>query len=171
MLQVRRSTALGKCLSQVAAVGGKVFGDCGKLGSCGRWFNCFAPAVEQVDGRRRPEFASSRCAQLPRQCPLWHHLESCGKSSLSGIIIRLPFISFSPDITWRLTKRPFAHLEANYILLHAISHTLLDSGNENPKLSSDLKLLAWQPARRCHQPQCRRFSSLSADGMVYWSTL
>lgn len=85
----------------------------------------------------------------PGSAPLGHCLGSSSKWSVSGILIRLTFISFTPVITWRLTKQTLCSFGGK-TRTSAISHALISSGNKNSKLSSDLKLLAWQPARRCH---------------------
>lgn len=110
------------------------------------------PATEGADVRTRPKFPAVGCTcGSPGSAPLRHCPRSCSKWSVSGIIIRLSFISFTPVITWRLTNQTLCSFGGK-THTSAISHTLIGSGNKNSKLSSDLKLLVWQPARRCHQP-------------------
>lgn len=110
-------------------------------------------AMEGSNIRARHKLPATRCAGVsPDSALLWHHPGSCTKWSISGIIIRLPVISFTPVITWRLPNQILCSFRSK-AHTSAISHPLSSSGSKNWKLSSDLKLLVWQPARRCHQPQ------------------
>lgn len=140
---------------------------------CSFWLlrqtSALPPATEGSNIRKRHKFPAAGCAGgSPYSAPLWHRPGSCTKRSISGIIVRLPAISFTPVITRRLPNQTLCSFRGKAHTF-AISHTLSGSGNKNSKLSSDLKLLVWQPARRCHQPQYRQFRNLSADGILgYW---
>lgn len=124
------------------------------------------PAMEGACVRTRHRFPALRCAGgSPGSASLRHRLGSCSKWSISGIIIRLPFISFTPFIQCRLTNQTLC-LFGSKMHTFAISHALIGSGNKISNLSSDLKLLVWQLARRCHQLYSRQFCNLSASGVL-----
>lgn len=113
------------------------------------------PAMEGSDIRARhefPDFLLPGVQVAPQTVPYFGIVQDPVPSGpyLGSLLDCQSFLSLI--ISWRLPNQILCSFRGK-AHTPAISHPLSSSGNKNWKLSSDLKLLDWQPARRCHQPQ------------------
>lgn len=152
MLLVPCLALLAEHLSQISAAGVRVWKVVILMAFMAEKLSTLLLPMEGADIRTSHKFLAVGCAgDSPGNACLHHCPVSCSKWSISEVIISLPFIFFTAVITWRLTNQNLCSFGGK-THTSAISHILIGSGNKNSKLSSDLKLLVWQLARRCHQP-------------------